>query len=64
MERGNDMDELDDMKTQSSPKAFIEWNLEDLEDYIGRLKAEIRKVEAVIADKKSVSSAAEALFKS
>jgi uncharacterized small protein (DUF1192 family) len=64
MERGNDMDELDDMKSQASPKAFIEWNVEDLEDYIGRLKAEIQKVEAVIADKKSVSSAAEALFKS
>jgi uncharacterized small protein (DUF1192 family) len=63
-ERGNDMDELDDMKSQASPKAFIEWNVEDLEDYIGRLKAEIQKVEAVIADKKSVSSAAEALFKS
>ena len=64
MERVNDMDELDDMKSQASPKAFIEWNVEDLEDYIGRLKAEIQKVEAVIADKKSVSSAAEALFKS
>ena len=64
MEKGNDMDELDDMKSQASPKAFIDWNVEDLEDYIGRLKAEIQKVEAVIADKKSVSSAAEALFKS
>ena len=58
------MDELDGMKSQARPKEFAEWNMEDLEDYIGRLKAEIRKVEAVIADKKSVSSAAEALFKS
>ena len=52
------------MKSQAHPKEFAEWNVEDLEDYIGRLKAEIQKVEAVIADKKSVSSAAEALFKS
>ena len=52
------------MKSQARPKEFAEWNVEDLEDYIGRLKAEIQKVEAVIADKKSVSSAAEALFKS
>ena len=58
------MDELDGMKSQASPKEFIEWNVKDLEDYIGRLKAEIQKVEAVIVDKKSVSSAAEALFKS
>ena len=58
------MDELDDMKSQARPKEFAEWNVEDLEDYIGRLKAEIQKVEAVIADKKSVSLVAEALFKS
>lgn len=58
------MAELDDMKSQALPKEFAEWNVEDLEDYIGRLKAEIQKVEAVIADKRSVSSAAEALLKS
>ena len=58
------MDELDDMKSQARPKEFAEWNVEDLEADIGRLKAEIQKDEAVIADKKSVSSAAEALFKS
>lgn len=58
------MDELDDMKSQARPKEFAEWNVEDLKDYIGKLTAEIQKVEAVIADKKSVSSAAEALFKS
>ena len=58
------MDELDDMKSQARPKEFAEWNVEDLEDYIGRLTAEIQKVEAVIADKQSVYSAAEALFKS
>ena len=58
------MAELDDMESQALPKEFAEWNVEDLEDYIGRLKAEIQKVEVVIADKKSVSSAAEALFKS
>ena len=58
------MDELDNMKSQARPKEFAEWNVEDLEDYIGRLKEEIQKVKAVIADKKSVSSAAEALFKS
>tara|TARA_B100000768_G_scaffold139478_1_gene130791 strand:- start:123 stop:230 length:108 start_codon:yes stop_codon:yes gene_type:complete len=35
------MAELDDMESQALPKEFAEWNVEDLEDYIGRLKAEI-----------------------
>ena len=64
LKRDNDMDELDNMKSQASPKEFVEWNVQDLEDYIGRLKAEIQKVDAVIVDKKLVSSAAKALFKS
>ena len=40
------------------------WNLEDLEDYIANLKAEITRVEAKIEEKKAVGSAAASLFKS
>lgn len=58
------MNEMDDLKSQFSPKEFVSWNIEDLETYIVRLKAEIKDVEAVISEKKSVSSAADALFKS
>ena len=58
------MDEMDDLKSQINPKEFVNWNIEDLENYIVRLKVEIKDVEAVISKKKSVSSAADALFKS
>ena len=57
------MDELDDLKSQINTKEFVSWNIEDLEAYVVRLKAEIKDVEAVILEKKSVSSAANALFK-
>ncbi|WP_372743521.1 DUF1192 domain-containing protein [Nisaea acidiphila] len=39
------------------------WNIEDLEEYIENMKAEIVRAEAAIAEKQSVSSAAESLFK-
>ena len=58
------MDELDDLKSQIKPKEVASWNIEDLEAYIVRLKAEIEDVESVILEKKSVSLAANALFKS
>ena len=58
------MDEMDDLKSQINSKEFVSWDIEDLESYIVRLKVEIKDVEAIISEKKSVSSAAEALFKS
>ena len=58
------MDEMDDLKSQINSKEFVSWDIEDLENYIVRLKVEIKDVEAIISEKKSVSSAAEALFKS
>ena len=58
------MDEMDDLKSQINPKEVASWNIEDLEAYIVRLKAEIEDVESVILEKKSVSLAANALFKS
>ena len=58
------MDEMNDLKSQINPKEFTSWNIEDLEAYIVRLKAEIKDVESVILEKKSVSLAANALFKS
>ena len=58
------MDEMDDLKSQINSKEFVSWDIKDLENYIVRLKVEIKDVEAIISEKKSVSSAAEALFKS
>ena len=55
----------DDFKALKPPGAGPEmerWNLEDLQAYIAAMKAEIARVEAVIAGKDSVSAAAAALF--
>jgi uncharacterized small protein (DUF1192 family) len=38
------------------------WNVEDLQAYIDKMKAEIARVEAILADKGSVTAAAAALF--
>jgi uncharacterized small protein (DUF1192 family) len=38
------------------------WNIEDLQNYITRMEAEITHAKALIADKDAVSAAADALF--
>lgn len=58
-----DDDQLHPMRGGQLPD-LQSWNLEDLEDYIVNLKAEIRRVEAKIEEKKAVGSAAASLFKS
>ena len=58
-----DDDQLRPMRGSQLPD-LQSWNLEDLEDYIVNLKAEIRRVEAKIEEKKAVGSAAASLFKS
>ena len=55
-------DELDAMKTAGMPAEMERWNVEDLQDYIDRMRAEIARVEAIIAGKDSVNAAAAALF--
>ena len=55
-------DELEAMKPASAGAEMERWNIEDLEAYIAKMKAEIARVEAIIQSKGSVNKAAEALF--
>ena len=55
-------EELDIMKPAGMPAEMERWNVEDLQDYIDRMRAEITRVEAIIAGKDSVNAAAAALF--
>lgn len=57
-------DEFDGLRAGKVPADMQSWNIEDLEDYITRLKAEITRAEAKIAEKKAVGDAAASLFKS
>ena len=50
------------MKPAGMPAEMERWNVEDLQDYIDRMRAEITRVEAIIASKDSVNAAAAALF--
>ena len=56
-------DEFEELRPLNVPRQLTEWNLEDLEEYINNLEAEIVRCRQVIEQKKSVSSAADALFK-
>ena len=55
-------DEIEGLKPRAMPADMQSWNIEDLQDYIGTLEAEIVRVEALIAQKNQVRSAASALF--
>jgi uncharacterized small protein (DUF1192 family) len=55
--------EFEESRPVNVPRQLTEWNLEDLEEYITNLEAEIVRCRQVIEQKKSVSSAADALFK-
>ena len=55
-------DEIDRLKPQMMPADMHSWNIEDLQSYIEAMKSEIAKVEALIAEKNKVHSAAAALF--
>ena len=56
-------DEFEKLRPLNVPRQLTERNLEDLEEYITNLEAEIVRCKQVIEQKKSVSSAADALFK-
>ena len=60
----SDDDEFARLRPRQLADDLQSWNLEDLTLYIENLKAEIIRVEAKIAEKKSVSDAAASLFKS
>ena len=55
-------DEIERLKPGAMPTDRQSWNIEDLQAYIDRMKAEISTVEALIAQKNKVQSAAAALF--
>ena len=55
-------DEIERLKPRAMPTDMQSWNIEDLQAYIDRMKAEISTVEALIAQKNKVQSAAAALF--
>ena len=57
-------DEFDALKPSYAPKSFHNWNVEDLKDYQEQLKAEIVRIDEILATKQDVSAQAEALFKS
>ena len=57
-------DEFDAFKATYAPKSFYNWNVEDLKDYQEQLKAEIVRIDEILATKQDVSAQAEALFKS
>ena len=63
--RGRQMeDDFDALKPAYAPKSFYNWNVQDLKDYKEQLKAEIVRIDEILATKQDVSAKAEALFKS
>lgn len=56
-------EELNAMKPASTAAEMERWNVADLQAYIDRMRVEIARVEAIIADKGSVNAAADALFR-
>ena len=57
------MDAFDEERPAHVPKDLATWNIEDLQAYIANMTAEIVRCEKIIEEKKSLSSAADALFK-
>ena len=55
-------EEIERLKPGTMPTDMQNWNIEDLQIYIDAMKAEIVRVEALIAQKNRVQSAAAALF--
>ena len=56
-------EELDAMKPASTAAEMKRWNVADLQAYIDRMRAEIARVEAIIAEKSTVNAVADALFR-
>ena len=55
-------DEIRRLKPGAMPTDMQSWNIEDLQSYIDAMRAEIVRIEALIAKKNQVQSAATALF--
>jgi uncharacterized small protein (DUF1192 family) len=55
-------DEFEALKPAGVGAEMERWNVEDLQAYIDNMRAEIARVEAILAGKSSVTEAAAALF--
>ncbi len=58
-----DLDDLDPRQKKSQPLNLDALNVEDLEEYVIVLRAELERVEAKIKAKRSHAAAAASLFK-
>ena len=56
-------EELERLQPAGLPADKKHWNIEDLNDYITALKAEIGNVEQIVSEKTEIQMAANALFK-
>lgn len=59
-----DLEELEPGKRPKKPRDLSTWNIEDLQDYIQAMEAEIIRAQEMINRKKGVADAANALFRS
>ena len=59
-----DIDDLDPRAPKKAPKNLEIMGIDELEDYIGALEAEIARVRSFIDAKRAQRGSAEALFKS
>ncbi len=55
-------DEFEALRPAGAGPEMERWNVEDLQAYIDNMKAEIERVETILAGKSSVTAAAAALF--
>ena len=58
-----DLNDLEPTKKPPKPRDLSTWSIEELNQYIANLEAEIARTRAVIAGKQSHRSGAEALFR-
>ena len=58
-----EFEDLEPQKGQRRPKDLTSWNIEELEQYIAKMKLEITRAETVIENKKRVSKDAGSLFR-
>jgi uncharacterized small protein (DUF1192 family) len=58
-----ELDDLDPRQKKTQPRNLDVLNVEDLEEYVAALKAELQRVEAKIKAKRSHAEVAASLFK-
>jgi uncharacterized small protein (DUF1192 family) len=58
-----DLDDLEPRKPVAKPKDLSPWSIAELEEYIGRLQAEIERARGAIKAKQAQRAGAEAFFK-